>query len=96
MALGGGVPAAAVGRVSTMASLRAEIRNAIGKPPSDEFVVEQIAKLMSVRYPFSFDQPHHPGEPMLRLQNVKGFLSALIDHLERERNLHETKARSIA
>ena len=96
MALGGGLPAAATSRVSTIASLRDEIRCAIDKPPSDEFVTEQIAKLMSVRYPFSFDQPHHPGEPMLRLHNVQGFLSALMDHLERERSLQPAKTRSIA
>jgi len=33
---------------------------------------------------------------MLRLQNMQGFLSALFDHLERERNWRETRARSIA
>lgn len=92
MALGGGIPAAATGRVSTMEGLRGQIRKAIDTPPTDEYVIEQVAKLMSVRYPFSFDQPHHPGEPMLRTHNVQNYLDALVEHLERERGLTDEMA----
>jgi hypothetical protein len=96
LVLGGSLPAWAIGRVATMATLRSEIRSAIDSPPSDEYVIEQIAKLMSVRYPFSFSTPHLPGEPVLRLHNVQGFLAALMDHLDRESRLRKTEARSIA
>jgi hypothetical protein len=96
IALGPGISAWAIGRISGMANLRAEVVNAINKPVSDDFRIDQIAKLMSVRYTFLFTTPHHPGEPMLRLQNMQRFLSALLDHLEREGNLHKRMPRAIA
>jgi hypothetical protein len=96
IALGPGISAWVLGRMSTIANLRTQILNAINQPLSDEFVIEQLAKLMSVRYAFFFDTPHLPGEPMLRLRNMQGFLSALFDHLERERGSQTTTARSIA
>jgi hypothetical protein len=89
MALGGGLPAWATGHVPSLATLRAEIHAAIVAPPSDEFVVEQVARLLSVRYPFMFNTPHLPGEPMLRLQNLQRFLAAMLDHLQREDAMRE-------
>jgi hypothetical protein len=82
--LGQHLPAWAIGRVSAMAGLGSDIRNAINAPPPDDFVIEQVSKLMSVRYPFFFDTPGLPGEPVLRVPNIQQFLSALLDHLERE------------
>jgi Capsule polysaccharide biosynthesis protein len=96
IALGPGISAWAIGRISGMVNLRADVLNAVNNPASDDFRIDQIAKLLSVRYPFVFTTPHHPGEPMLRLQNMQRFLSALLDHLEREGGLHERMPRAIA
>ena len=90
LALGRGLSAWAIGRTATLANLRIQILGAINKPMSSDFVIDQIARLMSIRYPFFFDPPHLLGEPMLRVRNMKGFLSALVDHLERERSLART------
>jgi hypothetical protein len=96
IALGPGLSAWTIGRTATMADLRTQVVNAINEPVSEDFLIDQVAKLISVRYPFLFDTPHAAGEQMLRLHNIQNFLSALLDHLERERNSHETMARSIA
>jgi hypothetical protein len=84
IALGRGLSSWAIGSMASMSYLRARVLNAINEPVSDDFVIEQVAKLMSVRYAFLFTPPHVPGEPMLRLRNMQSFLSALLDHLERE------------
>jgi hypothetical protein len=83
-ALGPGLSAWAIGRPATMGDLRTQILNAINNPVPDQYVIDQIAKLISVRYPFLFNPPHQPGEPMLRLHNMQRFLYAVLDHLERE------------
>jgi len=89
IALGPGLSSWAIGRVSSTIDMRDEVRHALNRPASDDFVVEQVAKLMSVRYPFLFNPPHYPGEPMLRLSNMQRFLAGLVDHLCRERRMHE-------
>ena len=85
ISFGAGLPAFVIGRIAMMANLRNEIADAITSPPADHLVIEKVAMLMSVRYPFYFDTVGLLGEPMLRLNNLQGFLSALLDHLERER-----------
>jgi Capsule polysaccharide biosynthesis protein len=85
IAFGPGLSAWIIGRMAMMADLRAEMLRAISEPPSDDFVIGHVAKLMSVRYPFYFDTTGLPGEPMLRLNNMQGFLSALLKHFDRER-----------
>jgi hypothetical protein len=95
LALGPGVSAWAIGGTATLSSLRNQILDAMNRPMLDDLVIDQVAKLVSVRYPFLFDTPHIPGEPMLQLHNIQQFLSALIDHLKRERSL-ATAGRSIA
>jgi hypothetical protein len=84
MALGPGLSAWALGKITPRADLRTEILQVMNEPVSTDFQVDQIAKLMSVRYPFLFNPPHLPGEPMLRRANMRSFLHALIDHLNRE------------
>jgi hypothetical protein len=96
IAFGPGLSAWTIGRMAMMANLRTEILNAINEPPSDDFVVGQVAKLMSVRYPFYFDTTGLPGEPMLRLNNMQGFLSALLEHFERERSSQLRGEQSVA
>lgn len=95
VALGGGLSSWAIGRVPTLAGLRGEILNAINEPVSEDFVIGRVAKLMSVRYPFTFNTPHLPGEPMLRLHNMQRFLSALVDHLQRERETRPQTEQSV-
>ena len=87
VALGPGLPAWVLGGHATLGTLRDAISKAIVRCPSDDFVIDQAAKLLSVRYPFFFGTAHMPGEPMLRVGNLRRFLSALLDHLERERSV---------
>jgi hypothetical protein len=56
-------------------------------------VIERVARLMNVRYRFLFTTPHLPGEPMLRLGNMRRFLAALVDHLDRTSRLATTDIR---
>ncbi len=85
IALGPGLSAWALGGPCSQAYLRDDIAQAMANSPSQDFVVNQIAKLFSVRYPFFFATAHQPGEPMLRRGNIRRFWAALVDHLERER-----------
>jgi hypothetical protein len=96
IAFGPGLSAWTIGHIAMMANLRTEILDAINAPPSDDFVIGQVAKLMSVRYPFYFDTAGLPGEPMLRLKNMQVFLSALLDHFERERSSQLRREQSVA
>jgi hypothetical protein len=96
LALGPGLSAWALGSVSNLADLRTQILRAIDEPLSDNFVIDQVARLVSTRYPFFFDTPHLPGEPVLRESNMKGFLNALFDHLERERSFQAQGNASVA
>ncbi len=95
IAFGPGISAWATGSMATTANLRSEIVSAIASPPSENFVIDQVAKLMSVRLPFFFDTPGLPDEPMLRLHNVQQVLSGLLNHLERERGLQSRSQISI-
>jgi hypothetical protein len=63
--------------------LRDEIAARIDKPIPDQTVIERIATLLSVRYPFLFVSPFYPGEPMLRRGNMRRMYEALLDHLAR-------------
>ena len=92
LVLGPGLPAWALGHRASVGRLREEIPRAVQTPPTDDFVIEQIARLLSVRYPFYFSTAHLPGEPMLRLGNMRRFLKALTHHLDRERSLKEHAA----
>jgi hypothetical protein len=96
LAFGPGLSAWAIGRTATFSNLRTEIKDAIDNPPAEDFVIEQTAKLMSVRYPFIFDTPRLPGEPVLRLHNLQAILAGLLDHLGRERNAQFHDQQSIA
>lgn len=83
--LGRGLSAWAVKGVTSLGELRERTQVAMAQPISDEFVVDQVAKLISARYPFFFATAHMPGEPMLRRGNIRLFWAALADHLARER-----------
>lgn len=84
MALGRGLSAWALSAVTPLCDLRKRITEVIDCPLPDDFVVEQIARLMDVRHPFFFATAHMPGEPMLRRGNIRRFWSALAAHLARE------------
>jgi hypothetical protein len=84
LALGGSLSSWALGGVVQLGNLRTAILEAIQRPPTDEFIVEQVARLISARYQFFFCTAHMPGEPMLRLGNMQRFLGALLDHIKRE------------
>lgn len=85
IALGPGLSAWALGGGATLGDLRTRVADAIDRPIPDEFVVEQIAKLLSVRHPFFFTTAHTDGEPMLRRGNIRRFWAAILDHLARDR-----------
>ena len=83
LALGPGLSHWAVGCGDTSGSLRDEIAARIDMPIPDQTVVERVATLLSVRYPFLFLSPFYPGEPMLRRGNMRRMYEALLDHLAR-------------
>ena len=70
-------------------NLCAAIAGAIDNPPVDEFIIERLAQLLSVRYPFTYGSVHEPGEPVLRRGNMRRMWEALKDHLDRERQAEE-------
>ena len=82
-ALGPGVSHWAQGCGDATRSLRDEIAARVDRPISDKTVVERVATLMSVRYPFLFLSPFYPGEPVLRRGNMRRMYEALLDHLAR-------------
>jgi hypothetical protein len=83
LALGPGLSQWALGCGNVNGSLRDEIAARIDRPVPDPTVIERIAALLSVRYPFVFVSPFYPGEPMLRRGNMRRFYEALRDHLAR-------------
>jgi hypothetical protein len=82
-ALGPGIGHWALGCGDVTQPLRDEIAARIDKPIPDQTVIERIATLLSVRYPFLFVSPFYPGEPMLRRGNMRRMYEALLDHLAR-------------
>ncbi len=84
IALGRGLAAWALNGSTELGSLPERMLTAMLQPVSDEFLVDRIAKLISVRYPFYFATAHMPGEPMLRQGNIQRFWEAIVDHLARE------------
>ena len=83
IALGPGLSQWALGCGDASGSLRDEIAARINRPVPDQMVVERVATLLSVRYPFLFVSPYYPGEPMLRRGNMRRFYEGLLDHLRR-------------
>ena len=77
LALGPGLSHWALGCGNASGSLRDEIAARIDRPIPDQTVIERIATLMSVRYPFVFVSPFYPGEPMLRRGNMRRLYEGL-------------------
>ena len=94
LALGSALPSWAVGRSARVGSLPRDLAAAMAQPPSDEEVIDRVARLMSVRYPFYYGTAHAPGEPMLRRDNMRRFWMALNDHLDREQRAQGPAAAS--
>lgn len=84
LVLGRGLSAWALKGVTSAGELREGIQRAMTHPRSEEFIVEQLARLIDARYPFYFATAHTSGEPMLRLGNIRRFWTAIVDHLARE------------
>ncbi len=83
IALGPGLSHWALGCGDASGSLRKEIAARIDRPIPDQTVIERVATLLSVRYPFLFVSPYYPGEPMLRRGNMRRIYEGLLDHLRR-------------
>ena len=83
IALGPGLSQWALGCDEENHSLREAIAARIDRPVPDQTVIERVATLLSVRYPFLFVSPYYPGEPMLRRGNMRRFYECLLDHLRR-------------
>jgi hypothetical protein len=92
LALGAALPSWVTAAQAHLHSLRSNLAAAIAQPPSEEEIIDRIAKLMSVRYPFYYGTAHSPGEPMLRRDNMRRFWMALNDHLDRERSAQSQAA----
>jgi hypothetical protein len=89
MLLGPALPSWLIGSHPPANDVRAAIARAIDNPPADEFIVERLAQLLSVRYPFTYGSVHEPGEPVLRRGNMRRMWEALKDHLQRERQVEK-------
>jgi hypothetical protein len=82
-AFGPGLGHWAMGCAGATRSLRDEIAARIDMPIPNQTVVERVATLLSVRYPFLFLSPFYPGEPVLRRGNMRRMYAGLLDHLTR-------------
>jgi hypothetical protein len=87
--MGPAIPSWLIGPHPPGSDLRASIAGAIDNPPTDEYIIERLAQLLSVRYPFVYGSAHEPGEPVLRRGNMRRMWEALKDHLEREARAKE-------
>jgi hypothetical protein len=87
--LGPAIPSWVIGPHPPANDVRGAVTAAIDRPPSEEYVIERVAQLLSVRYPFVYGSAHEPGEPVLRRGNMRRMWEALKDHLERERQIQE-------
>jgi hypothetical protein len=83
LALGPGLSHWALACSGATGSLRDQIAARIDRPIPDQTVVERVATLLSVRYPFLFLSPFYRGEPVLRRGNMRRMYEALLDHLRR-------------
>jgi hypothetical protein len=92
MLLGPAIPSWLIGPHPPANDVRAAIAGAIDNPRSDEFVIERVAQLLSVQYPFAYGSVHEPGEPVLRRGNMRRMWGALKDHLERDRQAKQRTA----
>jgi hypothetical protein len=87
--LGPAIPSWLIGAHPPGNDVRAAIAGAIDNPPSDEFIIDRLAQLLSVRYSFVYGSAHEPGEPVLRRGNMRAMWDALKDHLRREAEAKE-------
>jgi hypothetical protein len=83
------LPAHITGKVVSIGSLRDEIARALNSPMPEQTVIDRIAKLLSVRYPFICGSTKEAGEPILSIGNMRRFLFGLLDHIEREMAFQE-------
>lgn len=83
LALGPGIAHWALGCGGATGSLRDQIAERIDNPVPDQTVIERVAMLLSVRYPFLFVSPFYPGEPMMRRGNLRRMYEAMLDHIKR-------------
>jgi hypothetical protein len=79
------LPAHVVGEVATIGSLRSAMDQIFASTLSDQMLIDRIAKLLSVRYPFICGSTKEAGEPILSVGNMRRFLLGLLIHIERER-----------
>ena len=89
MLLGPSIPSWVIDKHPPTNDVRAGVADAIDKAPADEFVIDRLAQVLSVRYPFMYGSAHEPGEPVLRRGNMRRMWEALKDHLDRERQAKE-------
>jgi hypothetical protein len=87
--LGPAIPSWLIGPHLPVKDVRAAIAGAMDEPPSDEFIIDRLAQLLSVRYPFAYGSIGMDGEPVLRRGNIRRMWESLKDHLERERQVKE-------
>lgn len=83
LALGGCFIAEYLGGVCPIDQLAARIRHVIGTRIDDEFVVNALAEIHSVRYECVFRPADEPGFHGNRPENIKRLLNAILLHVER-------------
>jgi hypothetical protein len=87
MTLGAALPSSVLDGQERSADMKTRIAERIDRPLPNDVLIDRIARLLNVRYPFFFATPHMAGEPVLRWGNMRRLFSALVDHIERERGV---------
>lgn len=85
IALGPGLTAWALGGVTPLGELQQAFQSRNEEVTSAQNVIERIARLFAVRYPFFHGSAGMLGEPVLRRGNLIRFTESVYAHLERDR-----------
>ena len=82
--LGKGIVAWCLGQIGRVGTLTEQIASTINNPVPDDIVIERIAEMLSVTYPFYYRSTGEQGEHVLRSENIEYMADAFVDHLQRE------------
>ncbi|MEI7605900.1 MAG: hypothetical protein WCJ64_00815 [Rhodospirillaceae bacterium] len=82
LTLGPNIISEFLGGVCAIDQLPLRIRQSIAAPPDDDAVIMAVAEILSVRYDFIY-RPEQPGEPGLRICNLRRFLEAITNYIKR-------------
>ncbi len=83
LAMGGCFIAEYLGGICTIDQLSERIRQAVANPAGDEYIVNALAEILSVRYECVFRPADEPGFHGNKPENIERLLHSFLDHLKR-------------